>query len=147
MREASFRSCAFGVVPRRLRTGEETMAQAPPAQARERKEDAMKDKTPTASKSSAPTQAKPSGDGQTKLPGQVGKAPHAPGESDAADASEQGLRLPHERDQSLDATSDAPDPVMRQAHDDIASGQVDTDMRQTPGLDAEQRKKMVRKQP
>ncbi|KAI5930736.1 Polyunsaturated fatty acid lipoxygenase ALOX15B [Manis javanica] len=31
---------------------------------------------------------------------------------------------------------------MRQAHDDIASGQVDTDMRQTPGLDAEQRKKM-----
>ena len=36
---------------------------------------------------------------------------------------------------------------MRQAHDDIVSGQVDTDMRQTPGLDAEQRKKMVRKQP
>jgi hypothetical protein len=36
---------------------------------------------------------------------------------------------------------------MRQAHDDLASGQVDTDMRQTPGLDAERRKKMVRKQP
>ena len=110
----------------------------------------MKDKTPSASKSSAPTRAKPSGDGQTKLPGQVGKAPHAPGESDASDASdasEQGLRLPHERDQSLDATSDAPDPVMRQAHDDLASGQVDTDMRQTPGLDAERRKKMVRKHP
>lgn len=77
-------------------------------------------------------------------PGQVGKAPHAPGESGAA---QPGLRLPHERDQSTDATSDAPDPVMRQAHDDLAAGQVDTDLRQTPGLDAEQRKKLLRKQP
>lgn len=104
----------------------------------------MKDKTTPAAQPSAQKQPKPSGDGRTKLPGQVGKAPHAPGESGEP---EQGLRLPHERDQSIDATSDAPYPVMRQAHDDIASGQVDTDMRQTPGLDAEQRKKMVRKQP
>src|SRR2546429_6968193 len=32
-------------------------------------------------RSSAQKQPKPSGDGRTKLPGQVGKAPHAPGES------------------------------------------------------------------
>jgi len=63
------------------------------------------------------------------------------------DASEQDLRLPHERDLSLDATSGGPDPVMRQGHADIARTQVDTYMRQTSGLDAEQPKKMVRKQP
>lgn len=83
------------------------------------------------------------GDGSTKLPGQVGTAPHAPGESDAAQPD---LRLPHERDQSIDATNAAPDPMIRQAHDDIEAGQVDTDMRQTPGLDAEQRKKLLRGQ-
>lgn len=98
----------------------------------------MKNKTAPAAPRKNSTPA--SGDGVTKLPGQVGKAPHAPGESEAA---QPGLRLPHERDQSVDATNDAPDPVMRQAHDDLASGQVDTDMRQTPGLDAEQRKKLV----
>lgn len=76
-------------------------------------------------------------------PGQVGTPPHAPGESGAA---QPGLRLPHERDQSTDATSDQPDPVMRQAHDDLAAGQVDTDLHQTPGLDAQQRKKLLRKQ-
>ncbi len=80
--------------------------------------------------------------GGKNLPGQVGQAPHAPGEAGAAQA---GLRLPHERDQSVDATSDAPDPVIRQAHDDLAQGQVDTDMRQTPGLDAQQREKLLRK--
>jgi hypothetical protein len=106
----------------------------------------MKDKTPTHTTPHTPSgnQPRPSGDGKTKLPGQVGKAPHAPGESEAA---EPGLRLPHERDQSIDATSRSPDPVIRQAHDDLASGQVDTDLRQTPGLDAEQRRKLVRKQP
>ncbi|CAB5691510.1 Uncharacterised protein [Delftia tsuruhatensis] len=83
----------------------------------------------------------PSGKVSTRKPGQVGTAPHAPGASGAA---EPGLRLPHERDQGLDATSRSPDPVIRQAHDDIASGQVDTDMRQIPGLDAQQRKKLVR---
>lgn len=105
----------------------------------------MKEKStsPAPAHSATKKQAPRSGDGSTKLPGQVGKAPHAPGESEAA---QQGLRLPHERDQSIDATSASPDPVMRQAHDDLASGQVDTDMRQTPGLDAEQRKKLVSKE-
>ncbi|MDR0225422.1 MAG: hypothetical protein LBI66_03290 [Burkholderiaceae bacterium] len=74
--------------------------------------------------------------------GQVGKAPHAPGESAAAHSD---LRLPHERDQGLDATSAQPDPVMRQAHEDLKSGQVDTDLRQTPGLDAEKRSQLLRK--
>jgi len=36
-----------------------------------------------------------------------------------------------------------PDPVIRQAKRDIDAGLVDTDMRQTPGLDAERRKQLV----
>ena len=36
-------------------------------------------------------------------------------------------RLPHERDQSVDMTDDRPDPVIRQAHDDLARGLRDTD--------------------
>lgn len=53
------------------------------------------------------------------------------------------LRLPHERDQSTDAVSPAPQEVMIQAKKDIDAGLVDTDMRATPGLDAEQREAMV----
>ncbi|MFS4517992.1 hypothetical protein ACMFLR_29500 [Delftia tsuruhatensis] len=48
----------------------------------------MKDKTAFALNSSAATQMKPSGDGQIKLPGQVGTAPHPPGESEECYASE-----------------------------------------------------------
>ena len=54
-----------------------------------------------------------------------------------------GLQLPHERDESVDATADAPDPVMVQAKRDIDAGLVDTDMRATPGLDAALRAKLV----
>ena len=53
------------------------------------------------------------------------------------------LPLPHERDQSLNATAPAPDPKMVQAQRDIEAGQVDTDMRATPGLDAKRRERMV----
>jgi hypothetical protein len=53
------------------------------------------------------------------------------------------LQLPHERDQSIDATATAPDPKMLQAKRDIEAGQVDTDMRATPGLDAKRRAQMV----
>ena len=36
-------------------------------------------------------------------------------------------RLPHERDESHDSAGDAPRDVIQQAHDDLASGKVDTD--------------------
>jgi hypothetical protein len=35
------------------------------------------------------------------------------------------------------------DPVIRRAYDDLKEGQVDTDMRATPGLDAERRRRLV----
>lgn len=54
------------------------------------------------------------------------------------------LSLPHERDESGEASAVAPDPVMAQAKRDLDSGLVDTDMRATPGLDADLRAKMVR---
>jgi hypothetical protein len=53
------------------------------------------------------------------------------------------LALPHERDESHDATALAPDPVITQAKHDIDAGMVDTDMRATPGLDAELRTGLV----
>jgi len=54
-----------------------------------------------------------------------------------------GLKLPHERDGSNDTVADEPDPVMIQAKRDIDAGLVDTDMRATPGLDAERRNELV----
>lgn len=55
------------------------------------------------------------------------------------------LRLPHERDQSaVDATAATPDPMMVQAAKDLAAGQVDTDLHNQPGLDAERRRALLR---
>ena len=53
------------------------------------------------------------------------------------------MELPHEREQSTHATNPTPDPAMVQAHKDVEAGQVDTDMRATPGLSAERRKRYV----
>jgi hypothetical protein len=66
-------------------------------------------------------------------------ATHAPGQTPA---------LPHERDQGATPATGARgpgpvDPVMAQAHHDIVSGQVDTDLRATAGLDAARRDKLV----
>lgn len=55
------------------------------------------------------------------------------------------MRLPHERDQSADSTSPRIDPRIKQAKEDIDAGQVDTDLRQAPGLDAAARKKIMDK--
>jgi hypothetical protein len=47
-------------------------------------------------------------------------------------------RLPHERDESFDEQSDVngePDKVIKQAHDDIQEGQLDTDRRGMPGVE------------
>jgi hypothetical protein len=69
----------------------------------------------------------------TAIPAHGAKAPLSP----------PGLKLPHERDQSSDVTAPAPDPRMVQAKRDIDAGLVDTDMRATPGLDAQQRERLV----
>jgi hypothetical protein len=44
-------------------------------------------------------------------------------------------RLPHERDESDDSQASPQRKKMKQAHDDLASGQVDTDLRREPGAD------------
>lgn len=55
----------------------------------------------------------------------------------------QPLPMPHERDQATKQVGHTDDPVMRQARRDIDNGLVDTDMRATPGLDAERRARLV----
>ncbi|WP_212745096.1 hypothetical protein [Hydrogenophaga sp. 2FB] len=76
-------------------------------------------------------------------PHPVDRTPRAPGALPPLDEAQDHLELPHESDQSTHTTAPAPDPAMRQAHKDLKEGQVDTDMRATPGLDAEQRKRYV----
>ncbi len=51
--------------------------------------------------------------------------------------------MPHELDQALGQVAEEPDPVIVQAKRDIDAGLVDTDMRATPGLDAERRARLV----
>jgi hypothetical protein len=53
------------------------------------------------------------------------------------------VALPHERDEAADQAGTEVDPVIRRAYDDLKEGQVDTDMRATPGLDAERRRRLV----
>lgn len=55
-----------------------------------------------------------------------------------------GPSLPHDRDQQATATAAEPDPQMRRAARDLQQGQVDTDLRATPGLDAERRGDLVK---
>ena len=52
--------------------------------------------------------------------------------------------LPHERDQQNDATNAKPDAQIHRAARDLQQGQVDTDLRATPGLDADRRGDMVK---
>ncbi|MDO9093320.1 MAG: hypothetical protein Q8R98_29085 [Rubrivivax sp.] len=80
----------------------------------------------------------------------LSRAAHARG-PDADNAIEGGptkplgrnLSLPHERDEFSQATAAEPDPVIVQAKRDIDAGMVDTDMRVTPGLDAQRRAQLV----
>ncbi len=77
----------------------------------------------------------------------TGRPPHAPGDGPKPEQAREALELPHERDQNLNATADEPDPVIEQAARDLADGQVDTDLRGTPGLDADRRKQLLKKTP
>jgi hypothetical protein len=72
----------------------------------------------------------------------VSKTPRTPGSTPVTPEDDK-LELPHERDQASDSTASAPDPAMKQAHEDLKQGLVDTDMRATPGLDAERRARQV----
>jgi hypothetical protein len=72
----------------------------------------------------------------------VDRSPQAPG-STPPKADDEHMELPHERDQSTENTSAEPDADMKQATKDLAEGQVDTDMRASPGLDAAQREQYV----
>lgn len=73
----------------------------------------------------------------------MGLPPHAPGANVKRRLGP--LELPHERDESLHATESQPDPVIEQAARDLAEGQVDTDLRTTPGLDAQRREQLLRR--
>ncbi len=44
-----------------------------------------------------------------------------------------------------DITNDEPSDVIKQAKRDLDEGQVDTDLRSTPGLDAERKKDLLKK--
>lgn len=54
-----------------------------------------------------------------------------------------GPSLPHERDQQHRAVDSHPNPHIERAARDLAQGQVDTDLRATPGLDADRRGDLV----
>ncbi|MCK7500847.1 MAG: hypothetical protein MZW92_69715 [Comamonadaceae bacterium] len=86
----------------------------------------------------------PGAAGTLKSPKAIGKAPIAPGQPVDGEHS-QGLATPHERDQSVGSPTEEPREVMEQARRDIESGQVDTDMRSTPGLDSDGRQEALRR--
>ena len=74
--------------------------------------------------------SRPSRRGASSLPAGDASRPHGPS-------------LPHDRDQQTTATAATPDPQMRRAAADLRQGQVDTDLRATPGLDAQRRGALV----
>lgn len=100
------------------------------------------------SKPSSPSTAGTSDKGRL-----LDKPPVAPGERHPDPQAASDVQLPHERDQSTGpdstggmgtgAAGDRQREVLQQAHQDLKDGQVDTDLRATPGLDAEQRKGLV----
>ena len=87
--------------------------------------------------------------------GILGKPPVSPGQGSLV-TSDTHTQLPHERDQSVggDSTGGLDEGAAgeeqiclgKRAAADLAQGQVDTDMRATPGLDAERRESMTRSQ-
>ena len=96
--------------------------------------------TPPPSKPSSPAAPSPAtrprradapDEGQTRIP---------------VDADGDDLQLPHERDESTSTDGARPRDVMRRAKADLDAGLVDTDMRATPGLDAQRREELLRKQ-
>lgn len=75
-------------------------------------------------------------------PVHVKRGPVAPGATPTPQDADE-LKLPHERDQSAEESAGPADPRMLQAKRDLDAGQMDTDMRAVPGLDAERRRDAV----
>jgi len=96
----------------------------------------------------APAQVPPASEPQDR-PGQpaphgpthVGKAPIAPASSPPEEGKD--LQMPHERDEAAGQVAAQPNDVIAQAKKDLDAGLVDTDMRVTPGLDAERREALT----
>ncbi len=63
--------------------------------------------------------------------------PASTGDTDGA------MRMPFERDQSSDSSADRPRAVIKQAKKDLDAGLVNTDLRGSPGQDAEQQRKLL----
>jgi hypothetical protein len=75
-----------------------------------------------------------------RKPGGQTRPVHQPQGKDRDPMDESAPRLPHEHDESSDSQHSEPRPEMRQAHDDVVSGKVDTD-RGTPSNEAYQKQK------
>jgi hypothetical protein len=80
----------------------------------------------------------------------VPRPPAAGGPASSASPSTSAPLLPHERDEGATPSTDAPtrsggggDARIGQAARDLTNGQVDTDLRATPGLDAARRRALV----
>lgn len=76
-----------------------------------------------------------------QAPRNVGKPPIAPDDPEPGAGTD--LPMPHERDESIRSTTPEPNPVIVQAHQDIVSGQVDTDLHNEAGLDAPRREELL----
>jgi hypothetical protein len=55
-------------------------------------------------------------------------------------------RLRHERDESADKAQSGPRDAMKRAKRNLDAGLVDTDLRNSPGMDAEQRRRLLKGQ-
>jgi len=73
----------------------------------------------------------------------IGRQVATPPRVAKATRSAAGASLPHERDESTDASAGSPDPLIVQAKRDIDAGMVDTDLRAAAGLDAKRRARLV----
>jgi hypothetical protein len=76
-----------------------------------------------------------------KQPRNVNRPPTAQGSPGGSET--QDVALPHERDESTGSASAVPDPPIERAYADLQEGQVDTDLRATPGLDARRRRMLL----
>ncbi|MEO8280287.1 MAG: hypothetical protein ABI564_11400 [Ideonella sp.] len=74
---------------------------------------------------------------KSKVAGDGGSGTRETNGAEAANLP-RGVGTPH-------LTDPEPAALMEQAKRDLDEGQVDTDMRSTPGLDAEQKKKLLKK--
>lgn len=71
------------------------------------------------------------------------KLPPVPSNTPAIPPATEPPRGPDGEKERTGQTADQVDPTIQQAYEDLRQGQVDTDMRSTPGLDAPRRRRLV----